>query len=121
MFVHTAVNPRHGPLPAAPRERPPSPRVVTETRVMSKFSTALLLALSLAPAACDEPDDKTVEGDVTGQIGDIAASESGSTDTTDTTGDEDSTGTTDGDDDPPGCINGLPPTGGPAGTLGDKC
>lgn len=88
---------------------------------MSKLSSALLFALLLAPVACDEPDDKTVEGDVTGQIGNIAASDSSSS--SGTTGDEDPTGTTgdDDDDEPPGCINGLPPTGGPAGTLGDKC
>lgn len=87
---------------------------------MSKLLTALLLTLSLATVACDEPDDdKGVKRNDTGD------------DTTDTTGEDDSTGGEDDDDTAgttgggkdPGCISAfqLPPTGGPAGTIGDRC
>ncbi|MDC0666643.1 hypothetical protein [Nannocystis radixulma] len=88
---------------------------------MSKIFSALLLALSLtATVACDDPDDKNVERNDTGD-----ESTTGEDDTTTGEGPEvqtTSAGTTD-DEKNPGCLNSfnLPPTGGPAGTLGDKC
>jgi hypothetical protein len=98
------------------------PRDVTETCVMSKLLSALLLSFSLAAVACDEPDDD--KGAKRNDTGD---------DTTDTTDTSDEGDTTDGDvgvDVPgtsgggktPGCISAsLPATGGPAGTIGDDC
>lgn len=86
---------------------------------MSKIFSALLLALSLSTVACDDPDDKDLDGS---DSGDEAGGTTGddSTDTAD--GEDSSSGTTD-DHNNPGCLEALqlPPTGGPAGTLGDKC
>lgn len=116
MSVHEAVNPPHGADPSRAARALSASRVVTETRVMSKLISALLLALSLATVACDEGDDKRVERDATGVIDDIA--DNGES----TDGDTDGEATdTDGDEDDPGCVNALPPTGGPDGPIGGNC
>ena len=78
---------------------------------MSKIFSALLLALCLAPLACDDPDDDTIE-----RADDDA--------TTTTTGDT-TTDTTTGDDDddktPSDCLNALQLPPGPATALNSGC
>jgi hypothetical protein len=86
---------------------------------MSKIFSALLLALSLSTVACDDPDDKDIQTSETSD--DVGTTGDDSIDT-DAGADDSSSGTTD-DHNNPGCLEALqlPPTGGPAGTLGDKC
>ncbi|MFZ6178580.1 hypothetical protein [Nannocystis pusilla] len=95
---------------------------------MSKIFTALLIALSLTAAvACDEPDDKNIERNDTGD--ESTGGEDDSTSTGNDTAEVQTTtaATTEDDGEKPGCFNGngsvleLPPTGGPNGTLGDDC
>lgn len=76
---------------------------------MSKIFSALLLALCLAPLACDDPDDDTIERS--------------DDDTTTTTTDDTTTGDDDDDDDkePPDCLNALQLPPGPATTLDSGC
>jgi len=93
---------------------------------MSKIFSALLLALSLtATVACDDPDDKNVERSDTGDestTGDDGTTTGEEPEVQTTTAGTTTAGTTD-DEKNPGCLNAfeLPPTGGPNGTLGDKC
>ncbi|WP_434417545.1 hypothetical protein [Nannocystis pusilla] len=93
---------------------------------MSKIFTALLIALSLTAAvACDEPDDKNIERNDTGD--ESTGGEDDSTSTGNDTAEVQTTtaATTEDDEEKPGCFNDnileLPPTGGPNGTLGDNC